>query len=209
MNRGLALVGVAGLILVLICLSWSTRRNAGHGSPMYPRGEAPAPGASARTRIRPGAASAEVVRLLPISPERISQAARLACAFAAAYTSHRYDQAPEEYLQRLASLMTPQLRATVEHAANDPAELNQRRRAQEISVGRADAETIRALSPDSVAFLVIATTHVTTTYTARTETARYAVTLTTNGNASGDGWLVYDIEPASAGQTGDSTAPAP
>jgi hypothetical protein len=204
MNRGIVLVGVAGLFLVLLCVSWPTLRHAGHVPPTYPRGEAPAPAASAGTPIRPDAASAELVRLLPVSPDRISQAARLACAFTTAYTSHHYDQTPEQYLQRFTSMMSPQLRATVEHAASDPAELNRRQRAQEIAVGRAHAQTLRTLGPDSVTFLVVATTHVTTTYATRTETARYALTLTTSGSASGEGWLVYDIEPASAGQAGDS-----
>lgn len=209
MNRGLVLAGVAGLIFLLIWLSWPTHRNAAHVPPAYPRGEAPAPAASARTPVRADAASGEIVRLLPVSADRLTQAARLACSFAAAYTTHRYDQAPEEYLQRLTPMMTSQLRASVEHAAHDPAELNRRQRTQETSVGRAYAETIRTLGPNSVTFLVTATTHITTTYAHRIETAHYAVTLTTSGNASGARWLVYDIEPASAGQTGDSATPTP
>jgi hypothetical protein len=139
-----------------------------------------------------------------LSPGRISQAARLACVFTAAYTTHRYNQTPREYLQRLAPMMTPQLRPVIERTAADPAELNRRHRAQEVSVGRARAETIRTLGPDSITILITATTRVTTTYAARTEVAHYAVTLTTGSTAGGGGWLVYDIEPAAAGQAGDT-----
>lgn len=204
MNRGLLLVGAAGLILVLTCLSRPARTGRTRA---HLHGGAATPTSSASTRIWPGGRRTEAVRLFPFPPGRITQAARLACAFTAAYTTHRYNQTPEEYVHRLAPMMTPQLRVVIERAAADPAELNQRQRTQEVSVGMARTEAIRTLGPGSIIFLIAATTRITTAYAARTEAAHYAVTLTsiTAGPANGDsGWLVYDIEPARAGQAGDT-----
>ncbi|MCO5998464.1 hypothetical protein [Actinoallomurus rhizosphaericola] len=201
MNRGLLLAGTAGLVLVLVCLTWSTRRPARPAHPAHGPDRASRAPAAGATAVRPIRTAADAGRLLPFAPDQLARAAQLAQTFAAAYSTHRYNEPPAEYLQRLTPMMSPSLRAVIERAANDPAVAVQRQRTQEVCVGEARTEAIRELGPASITFVVTATEYVTTAYTARQDTARYAITLIP---ITGDGWKVYDIELAAAGQAGDS-----
>jgi hypothetical protein len=97
-------------------------------------------------------------------------------------------------------MISPQLRPAIERAAEDPATLDQRRRAQEVSAGQARPEGIRALGPSSITFLIAATEHVTTAHATRQDTIHYAVTLI----RTSDGWLVYAIDLAATGDYGGS-----
>ncbi|GAB3971380.1 hypothetical protein GCM10029978_046460 [Actinoallomurus acanthiterrae] len=198
MNRGLLLAGAAGLVLVLVCLSWSARRLGRAGHPAQGTSSA---AVSPRRTMRPVNPAVQAERLLPFTPTQLTEAAQLAQAFVAAYSTHRYNESPTEYIERLAPMMRASLRAVIERTATDPAVLVQRQRAQEVAVAEARTEAIRELGPASIMFLVAATEHITTTYAARQDTARYAVTLTTGS----DGWRVHDVELAAAGQSGDSS----
>ncbi|MEV5704824.1 hypothetical protein [Actinoallomurus sp. NPDC052274] len=203
MNRGLLLAGAAGLVLVLVCLTWSTRRPT---RPAHtPHGTSPRAPAGA-TASRWSRTARDAGRLLPFPPEQISQAARLAETFAAAYSTHRYNESPAEYLQRLAPMMSPSLRAVLERAAADPAVVVQRQRVQEVCVGEARAEAIRELGSASITFVVTVTEHITTAYATRQDTVRYAITLVPT---TGGGWKVYDVELAATGQAGDSDGGIP
>ncbi|GAA4617209.1 hypothetical protein GCM10023195_76710 [Actinoallomurus liliacearum] len=197
MNRGLLLAGAAALVLVLVCLTWSTRRTARPAHPARPS-RAPAAGAPVSRPIR---TAADAGRLLPFPPEQLARSAQLAQTFTAAYSTHRYSEPTAEYLQRLASMMSPSLHVVIERTANDPAVVVERQRIQEVCVGEVRAETIRELGPASVTFVVTATEHITTAYAARQDTVRYAITLVPT---TGGGWKVYDIELAAIGQAGDS-----
>lgn len=198
----LAAIGAAGLLLLLMCMSWSHNRPRPSGNDTQTRGSAGTTSPSApgqRPVSRPDPDKADVYHLLPFPPEAITQAAELARNFTAAYGTHRYNEPPQEYLRRLAPMISPQLRPSIERAATDPATLTQRQRTQEVSTGQARPETIRALGPSSITFLLTETEHVTTAHAARQDTTRYAVTLI----HSSQGWLVYSIELAAIGDTGD------
>jgi hypothetical protein len=201
MNRGLLLAGAAGLVLVLVCLSWSVRRPGRAGHPVHASGGISAPAAPSNRAMRPVRPAVQAQWLLPFTAEQLTEAAQLAQAFVAAYSTHRYTEPPAAYLQRLAPMMSPSLHAVLERTATDPAVLVDRQRAQEVTVAAARTEAIRELGPASITFLVTATEHITTTYAVRQDTARYAVTLT---RSPGGGWKVYDIELAATGQAGDS-----
>ncbi|GLY86063.1 hypothetical protein [Actinoallomurus iriomotensis] len=160
---------------------------------------------------RPAATSAflDGTALLPFDGGQISQAAGLATRFAATFASHRYDETPSAYLNRLAPMMSPQLRTVVERAATDPATLTQRRRLQQITTAHARPEAIRALGPTSITFLVAVTEHVATAHANRADTDHYALTLTHAADQDDDGsggWRVYAVEFASTGNTGQITA---
>jgi hypothetical protein len=151
--------------------------------------------------------------LLPFTDQQITDAADLAARFTAAYNTHRYDEPPPTYLNRLAPLTSAQLQPILAQAATDPAVLNQRRRDREITTAHAHAEAIRALGPTSITLLLTATTHTTTQPPGQTglhqtpqqpalrqEKARYAVTVTRKG----DRWQVYAIELAVTGDAGEA-----
>lgn len=200
MNRGLLLAGVAALLLVLIALSWSAHRS-GHTAPLaHATGLSPRRAKSASPTQRP---ALDPGRLLPFTPGQITHAAQLAEVFVCAYSTRRYNEPPAAYLRRLAPMVSPSLYAVLERTETDPTVQLPRQRTQEITLAEGHTEAIRELGPDSITFLVTATEHITTTYTTRHDTTRYAVTLTptTDGH-----WTVYDVELAASGQAGDSGA---
>jgi hypothetical protein len=199
----LAAAGITGVVLMLLCLSWSLQRPGRPGQPARsasPSAIPSAPGAASASPSRLTAADAE--RLLPFPAKQIADAGQLACEFTAAYGTYRYDEPPQRYVQRLMPMMSPQLRPAIERAAGDLTITVQRRRIQEISVGQAHPDGIRALGPSSVTFLIAATDQVTTAHATRQDTTHYAVTLT----RTSDGWLVYAIDLAATGNTGEITA---
>lgn len=206
MNGRLLLAAAAGLLLILVCLTWSLRRHQPPNRPghtAHPAGSSTSAQSSAANP--PGGspappAAAEVNRLLPFPPGQIAVAAQLAADFTAAYTTHRYNEPPAAYVQRLAPMISPQLRPAIERAASDPATLTQRLRTQEISTGQARAETIRSLGPTSITFLVAATERIATTYAVRHDSIRYAVTVMRTSS----GWQAYAIDLATTGEDGDT-----
>jgi hypothetical protein len=205
MNTKLAIAAActAALLLVLVAIHHSHRTKAADA-----RGDSGSrPIATTPTTARATATSD--AQLLPFSPDQITQAANLAARFAATYASHRYDEAPSTYLNHLDPMMSPQLRPVIERAATDPATLTQRRRLQQITTAHARPETIRALGPTSITFLLAVTEHVATAHANRTDTSHYALTVTRAADQSDDGsggWQVYAIELASTGNTGQITA---
>jgi hypothetical protein len=195
----LAAAAAAGLLLMLVCISWSHHRPGDNRTGKHPTSRmATPPPPNPAPLPRPDLAAAGMGRLLPFPPDAITQAAETAANFTAAYGTHRYDEPPTEYLRRLEPMMSP----IVERAATDPATLTQRQRTQEVSAGQAHAQRIRALGPTSVTFLVTATEHVTTAHADRHDTIRYALTL----SRASRGWLVYGIDLAATGDSGDRSA---
>ena len=192
-----AAAGATALLLVLIPLNRSPRAGQPEATAQRPRPTAPATTGSASALT-----AADAQQLLPFTPDQITDAADLASRFAAAYTTHRYDEPPQTYLQRLMPMASPQLLPTIERAAADTATLTQRRRTHEISTGQARPEVIRALGPTSITFLLTVTDHTATIHASRQNVLHYALTLT----HTGDGWQVYAIELATTGNTGEPTA---
>jgi hypothetical protein len=194
----LAAAGATVLLLVLIGVIRS-HHTAARDTAARPNAHSAAPATTTEPAI-PSAGDAQ--RLLPFTPAQITDAARLATAFAASYTSHRYDETPSAYLTRLTPMISPQLLPVIERAAIDPAVLTQRRRLQQITTAQAHPETIRALGPNSITFLIGVTEHVATAHANRQDVLRYALTLTQAGGE----WQVYAIELAATGNTGEHTA---
>jgi hypothetical protein len=207
MNGKLALAALAALTLVVIGLLVLAHRPPGR--PTAPRA-APAspPTASAAS---PGVNSApslagepvtatQVAALLPLGEADIAAGVELTRHFIAAYSTWRYDQAPQQYLAPLLPLASAQLRPQLQTAAADPTLESQRRRLQETSRGQAHAQTIRTLGPTSITVLVAGIEHITTPSSTHRDTSLYAVTVT---RTDGD-WRVDAIELATTGDTGDT-----
>ena len=199
MNTKLAFAaaGATALILILIPLNRAYRAEQPEATVQPPRSSAPAATGSAPART-----AADAQRLLPFTPDQIVDAADLASRFAVAYTTHRYDEPPRTYLQRLIPMASPQLLPTIERAATDTGTLTQRHRTQEISTGQARPEVIRTLGPTSITFLLTVIDHSTTIHASRQDLLYYALTLA----KTRDRWQVYAIELADTGNTGEPTA---
>jgi hypothetical protein len=202
-KRMLIAVAIAGLALLGISLS-SSHQSHRPGHITQPHTNSPAIPSPPGTRS-PAAAAPDVARLLPFSQEQIADAVQLATRFTAAYASHRFDESPQAYLDRLTPMTSAQLQPVITRAATDPGTLDRRRRGHEVAVAHARAEAIRTLGPTSITVLLTTTTHITSQQSAshnttRQDTARYAVTVTDHDGT----WQVYAIELAATGDTGQA-----
>ena len=87
------------------------------------------------------------------------------------------------------------LEPALAQAAGDRGVLAQRAAGRQTAIATVTALAIRDLTPGSVTLTVTAAQVVTSSSGASQATAAWAVTLT----PAGSGWLVWDIEPADAG----------
>lgn len=204
MNTKLALAaaGTTALVLALTLILANRPHHPGETSAPGHRGNS-RPATAPPTAATPTSLTAkDAQRLLPFDIGQITAAANLATTFATAYTTHRYDEPPRTYLDRLTPMMSPQLHPVIERAATDPVTLTQRHRLQEITSTQAHPAAIRAIEPTSITFLIEVTEQVATAHANRQDTTHYAITLT---HATGS-WQVYAIELAATGNTGQTTA---
>jgi len=140
----------------------------------------------------PAATAARQAVPLPVSLSGVRGAAALAARFAAAYLTRPAGGSPAGWLARLAPMVTSQLYGTLARTAATPALWPT---GQPPATAAVAAVRVRDLAAGSVILTV----------TARVRQAAGAATTTTlavtivQGAA---GWAVYDVEPASAGNTG-------
>ena len=90
-----------------------------------------------------------------------------------------------------------ELRPALAQAAGTPGVLAQRDATRQAATATATAAQIRDLTPGSVTVAVTVRQVITSTSGTSQVTASFAVTLTPHGT----GWAVWDIEPASAGNS--------
>ena len=164
-------------------------------SPAAPASPPARPAAAARPQ--PPAATPPLASLLPFSPARLQAAASLAGRFTAAWDSWSWQQAPAAWLARLQPMAAASLEAALAQAAGDRGVLARRAAARQNARATVTALAIRDLTPGSATVTVTAAQVITGSSGTSRTSASWAVTLT----PAGSGWLVQDIEPASAGNS--------
>jgi hypothetical protein len=135
--------------------------------------------------------------ILPASPARLEAADALAGRFAAAYNTWSWRQPPASWLAGLRPMTTSGLYAALTQAADIPGVLAQRDTARQAATGTTTGVKIRDLVPGSVTITVTIRQVITSTSGTSQASSSFAVTLTPRGT----GWAVWDIEPASAGNS--------
>ena len=165
--------------------------------------QAAGPTAPASTTARPAAtatpqpAAVPLASLLPFPPARLQAAASLTGRFTAAWDSWSWQQPPAAWLAALQPMAAASLEPALAQAAGDRGVLAQRAAARQAAVATVTALAIRDLTPGSVTITATATQVVTSSSGTSRTSAAWAVTLT----PAGTGWLVWDIEPAAAGNS--------
>ncbi len=165
--------------------------------------QAAGPTAPASTTARPAAspqptaAATSLASLLPFPPARLQAAAALAGQFTADWDSWSWQQAPAAWLGRLRPMAAASLEPALAQAAGNRGVLAQRTAARQVAVATVTGLAIRDLTPGSVTVTATAAQVITSSSGTSRSTADWAVTLT----PAGSGWLVWDIEPASAGNS--------
>jgi hypothetical protein len=174
------------------------------GCSLLPRTAAsPAPPAS--PAARPAATTAgpqptaavPLASLLPFPPARLQAAASLAGRFTAAWDSWSWQQPPAAWLARLQPMAAAELYPALAQAAGDRGVLTQRAAARQAAVATVTSLAITGLTPGSVTVTATATQVITSSSGTSRSSAAWAVTLTPEGS----GWVVWDIEPAGAGNS--------
>ena len=165
--------------------------------------QAAGPAAPASTTARPAAtatpkpAAVPLASLLPFPPARLQAAASLADRFTAAWDSWSWRQPPAAWLAALQPIAAASLEPALAQAAGDRGVLAQRTAARQVAVATVTGLAIRDLTPGSVTVTATAAQVITGSSGTSRTAAAWAVTLIPDGS----GWLVWDIEPASAGNT--------
>jgi hypothetical protein len=163
--------------------------------PAAPGGTTARPAATASPH--PAAAATSLASLLPFSPARLQAAASLAGRFTAAWDSWSWQQPPAAWLARLQPVAAASLEPALAQAAGDRGVLARRTAARQVAVATVTGLAIRDLTPGSVTVTVTAAQVITSSSGTSRTSASWAVTLIPEG----PGWLVQDIEPASAGNS--------
>lgn len=143
--------------------------------------------------------SSDARRLLPLPASDLTDAARAAERFVAAYTTYRYDESARAYAKRLRPLAADPLRNQLDGGSAAPAGRAEMKRREVVAKGHASVEKARMIATDSAVFVVASRQRITTTKGKRTEHARYAVTAV---HTAGE-WRVSNLAPAKAGDVGD------
>ena len=188
-GRGAGLLTVAGLL----CGGCSLLPQA--AGPAAPASPAARPAAVASAQLPP--AAVPLASLLPFPPARLQAAASLAGRFTADWDSWSWRQSPAAWLAALQPMAAAELERALGQAAGDRGVLAQRTAARQVAVATVTALAIRDLTPGSVTITATATQVITSSSGTSRTAAAWAVTLT----PAGTGWLVWDIEPAAAGNS--------
>jgi hypothetical protein len=143
------------------------------------------------------AGSPALAAILPFSPAQLQAAVALAGRFTASWDSWSWRQSPAPWLARLLPLAAAELRPALAQAAGTPGILAQRDATRQAATATATAGQIRDLTPGSVTVAVTVRQVVTSTSGTTRAAASFAVTLTPDGT----GWAVWDVEPATAGNS--------
>ncbi len=187
-GRRIAACAVAAVLAAgcAACSSWQPRQA---GRPSHAASSPPA---------TPGpAGTPALAAILPFSPARLQAAAVLAGRFTASWDSWSWRQSPAAWLARLLPMTGAELRPALAQAAGTPGVLAQRDAIRQAATATATAGRIRDLTPGSVTVAVTVRQVITSTSGTTQAVTSFAVTLTPDGT----GWAVWDIEPASAGNS--------
>jgi hypothetical protein len=136
---------------------------------------------------------------LPDSTAWVNAAAALAGRFAVADSSWSPGEPPAAWLAALRPLTAPRLYAVLAQSAWTPAALARRDRTRQAATTAMTGEQVRDLDPGSVTFTVQVRQRITSTTGTSQSDLDLAITVT----ASGTRQVVWDIEPAADGNTGE------
>jgi hypothetical protein len=168
------------------------------GCSLLPQAAGPA-STTARPAVTaaPQPATVPLASLLPFPPARLQAAATLAGRFTADWDSWSWKQPPAAWLAALQPMAAASLEPALAQAAGDRGALAQPAAGRQAAVATVTGLAIRDLTPGSVTVTVTAAQVITSSSGTSRTSAALAVTLIPEG----PGWLVWDIEPASAGNS--------
>jgi hypothetical protein len=153
---------------------------------------------SAAAAPQPSASgTVNIYQWLPFSQQSLGRAAAVAIQVTKDYNTFTYTENVNAYLAPMNGLITSQLAQTLKNGYTTLGVAQARTSQKQVSSGGASISSIRTFGGGSITFVVNGTQKLTSTQGTTSNNNQYAVTVTGQGNS----WQVYDIEPASAGNT--------
>src|ERR1700761_3780590 len=181
-----------------------------HGNNQPPASKSPPPSAASSTPAQaagsPSSAPApqpsasgnvNIYQWLPFSQQALAHAVAVATQVTRDYNTFTYTEDATAYLAPMNGLITSQLSQTIKNGYTTLGVAQARTSQKQVSTGGATIDSIRGFGSGSITFVVSGTQKLTSTQGTTTNNNQYAVTVTNQANS----WQVYDIEPASAGNT--------
>jgi hypothetical protein len=138
-----------------------------------------------------------IYQWLPFSQQALAHAAAVTIQVTRDYNTFSYTENATAYVATMNGLITTQLSQTLKNGYSTFGVAQARTNQKQVSAGTAAINSIRTFGNGSITFVVTGTQKLTSTNGTTTNSNQYAVTITGQGNS----WQVYDIEPASAGNT--------
>jgi len=177
--------------------SASTSPSAAPSTPAA-AGGSPSGGSPSAAAPQPSASgTVNIYQWLPFTQQSLGQAAAVATQVTKDYNTFTYTENVSAYLAPMNGLITSQLAQTLTNGYTTLGVAQTRTSQKQVSSGGAAISSIRTFGSGSITFVVNGTQKLTSTQGTTTSNNQYAVTVTSQGNS----WQVYDIEPASAGNT--------
>jgi hypothetical protein len=192
-------VVLAGLGIYLIAPHGSNQPSASKSPSATPSTPAQAAGSpsAAATPVPTPSGPVNIFQWLPFSQQGLAHAAAVTTQVTRDYNTFTYTESAAAYLAPMNGLITSQLSQTLKNGYTTLGVAQNRTSQRQVSSGTAAIDSIRTFGSNSITFVVTGTQKLTTTQGTTTSSNQYAVTVSGQGSS----WQVYDIEPASAGNT--------
>jgi hypothetical protein len=190
--QAVALLAAAGTL----CAGCSLLPHPTGGETASSPGSSRAARSAAPASSRPAAVPPTALAL-PFSLARLQAATALAARFAAAWDSWSWAQPPTAWLAALRPMAAASLYPALAQAAGTPAVLARRAATRQAATAASTSAAIRDLDPGSATVTVTVAQVITSTTGTSHSTASLAITVV----PAAGGWAVWDIEPATAGNT--------
>jgi len=145
----------------------------------------------------PSGGAANIYDWLPFTEQNLTAAAAVATQFSVDYDTYTYTESAGTYIGKMNGLIASELAATLENGYLTPGTAGLRTGQKQISSATATIYQLRAFGSQSLTFVVAIDQHLVSDKGTTNGSNQFAVTLTGSGNS----WQVYDIEPASEGNT--------
>jgi hypothetical protein len=193
-------VVLAGLGIYLLATPHGSKQQSASKSPSAaPSSPAQAAGSpsAAPAPVPTASGNVNIYQWLPFSQQELAQAAAVTTQVAKDYNTFTYTENATAYLAPMNGLITSQLSQTLKNGYTTLGVAQNRTNQKQVSSGSAAIDSIRTFGSNSITFVVTGSQKLTSTQGTTTNSSQYAVTVSGQGSS----WQVYDIEPASAGNT--------
>ncbi|MCA2225860.1 hypothetical protein [Nonomuraea aurantiaca] len=201
-RRGVAFAAIVVVIAAvgIYLTMWPDSSEPGTGQTSAGHTTTVSPAAPSKPLATASGKPFDIYSYLPMTKEQLAAAADLAERFTAAYGTFRYDEEPSAYVDRIKVFTTAEFGNVLARTRTSPGTVERDRADELVAAGTAKMKEIRQVEKSSIIFVVTGTQQITAKSGNKQVVDDYAVTV----SQMGADWRVFDLQPADAGQDGDT-----